>query len=203
MSSNPQNLVVSPQTPTTAKMLKPDGSLDWAWFKFFQDLAQAVNNALTILGQFNGIIGTDATVEGQTGTLANRVQHLGATGDLNATHLTGVVQPAQLPAALPLAQGAVQLPAGAPSNVLGSAALQPSTAFDAAGSAAAAQAAAEAASDPVGSAATAQANAETYTDSKFAGAVSGTINLAKLTTGGANGSITVTNGLITGFVNPT
>lgn len=33
--------------------------------------------------------------------------------------------------------------------------------------------------------------------------VSGTISLASLTSGGAQGSITVTDGLITGFVNPT
>lgn len=33
--------------------------------------------------------------------------------------------------------------------------------------------------------------------------VSGTIAMAKLTTGGANGSITVVGGIITGFVNPT
>ncbi len=35
------------------------------------------------------------------------------------------------------------------------------------------------------------------------GGVSGTISLAKLTTGGSNGSITVTNGIITSFTNPT
>lgn len=38
---------------------------------------------------------------------------------------------------------------------------------------------------------------------KLAAGVTGTISLAKLTTGGTNGSITVSGGLITGFVNPT
>lgn len=37
----------------------------------------------------------------------------------------------------------------------------------------------------------------------IAAGVSGTITLAKLTGLGANGSITVQNGIITGFVNPT
>lgn len=46
-----------------------------------------------------------------------------------------------LPAATSSAQGAVILPSGASSNQLGSAAMQPTTAFDAAGAAAAAQAA--------------------------------------------------------------
>jgi hypothetical protein len=38
---------------------------------------------------------------------------------------------------------------------------------------------------------------------QLAGGVSGTITLAALTVGGTSGSITVTNGVITAFVNPT
>jgi hypothetical protein len=49
--------------------------------------------------------------------------------------LSGVATAAQLPAATTSAQGAVQLPTGAGSNVLGTAALQAVSAFDAAGAA--------------------------------------------------------------------
>jgi lysophospholipase L1-like esterase len=49
--------------------------------------------------------------------------------------LSGVATAAQLPAATTSAQGAVVLPAGAGSNTLGTAAAQPTTAFDAAGAA--------------------------------------------------------------------
>lgn len=50
-----------------------------------------------------------------------------------------------------------------------------------------------------------QANgpAITQIQNALAAGVSGTITLAKLTTGGTNGSITVKGGLIVGFVNPT
>jgi hypothetical protein len=105
---------------------------------------------------------------------------------------------------------------------LGTAATQASSAFDSAGSAstaaAAAQAAAIAASDPAGSAAAAVAAipsasavatglltaADWATFNAKQAAItgaSGTIVIPKLTT--ANGSITVVNGIITAFVNPT
>jgi len=162
-------------------------------------ITQAVNAALNALGFFNGTIGVNAIVEGHPGTLATVIQHLTPTGTLAATALTGVVQPAQLPAADPITQGAVVLPAGAPSNTLDTAAFQPVSAFDPAGAAAAAQAA----SDPLGSASTAETNAKAYTDSKFAFGISGTVALAKITGLGTDGSLTFTNGLITGKVDPT
>jgi hypothetical protein len=56
MSSNPKNLVVSPFTPRT-KFVDENGYATWEGLKFLQGLAQAVNGALDILGQFNGIIG--------------------------------------------------------------------------------------------------------------------------------------------------
>lgn len=181
----------------------PKGNITPIWQQCFSDMLQRIQKGLNIIGQFTGEIANTATVQGKAGTLSGAIANLTPTGQLNAVHLTGIVPAAQLPAAIPAAQGAVQLPAGAPSNVLGSAALQNSTAFDPAGAAATAQAAAEAASDPLGSAAAAKSAAEAYALALFAAGVNGTINLAKLTGGGTNGSITVTNGLITGFVNPT
>lgn len=205
MSGNPNNLVVSPQTPTNAPMLDSQGNLNWAWLKFFIDLAQAVNNALDILGQFNGVIGAQATVAAHAGTLQATIQNLTATGQLAAAHLTGVVNAAQLPAALPAAQGAVQLPAGAPSNVLGSASLQPASAFDPAGAAATAQSNAETFASA--QAAAAQNNAENFArnasnmvtgtvDTALLAGLSVTITTAKLTTLGANGSMQFQNGLL-------
>jgi len=202
MSGNPQNLVVSPQTPTNGNMLDPKtGQLTWAWLKFFQDLAQAVNNALTILGQFNGIIGPNATIAGRIGTLKNFVQNLTSSGQLAADHLTGIVQPAQLPAADPTTQGAVLLPTGAPSNNLGSASLASTGDFDPAGAAATAQTSAFAHSDAGD--VTTLAAAKSYTDGKFAPGISGTVALAKITTLGTDGSLTFANGLITAKVDPT
>jgi len=176
-----------------------NGYATWEFLKFAQGLAQAVNNALNILGQFDGVIGPDATVAGHVGTLKDNIQNLSASGLLAATALTGIVQPAQLPAADPITQGAVVLPAGAPSNVLDSAAFQPASAFDPAGAAAAAQAA----SDPAGSAGAAETASKAYTDSKFAPGISGTVPLAKITGLGADGSLTFANGLITAKVDPT
>lgn len=198
MSSNPTNLVASPQTPTEAIIDTNTGRFNWAGIKWAQGITQAVNNALTLLGVFNGIIGNKAQIQGRVGTLANITQNLTATGQLQATHLTGVVQPAQLPAADPLTQGAVI----APGNVLGTAALQPDTAFDPAGAANTAQTASFAHADAGD--VTTLAAAKTYTDGKFPGVAAHTITLVKLTTGGTDGSITWdANGVVIGFVDPT
>lgn len=197
-------LVVSPQTPTTP--LVPGQPLPYEWLKWFQNTAQAINAALTILGQFNGVLGTDATVEGHPGTLASVVQNLTASGQLAAAHLTGVVNAAQLPAALPATQGAVQLPPGAPSNTLGTAALSNATAFDPAGAAATAQTNAEAFATTAANAA--QVNAQNFArnasnlsggtvDTALLAGLSVIITTAQLTPTGAQGSMTLTNGLLT------
>jgi hypothetical protein len=70
MSSNPTNIVSSPQTPTEAVIDLKTGKFVWGGLKWAQGITQAVNNALTILGKFSGIIGSGATVEGHAGTLA-------------------------------------------------------------------------------------------------------------------------------------
>jgi hypothetical protein len=198
--SNGTPVVVSPQTPTTP--IVQGQSLPYEWLKFFQNTAQAINNALTLLGEFNGTIGPKAHVVGHVGTLQDNIQNLTATGQLAATALTGIVASAQLPAADPITQGAVVLPAGAPSNVLDSAAFQPSSAFDPSGASAAALASAEtfATSGDV----TTLASAKSYTDGKFPGVAAHTITLLKLTGGGSDGSITWNaDGVVTGFVDPT
>lgn len=180
----------------------PDGQMSSIWQRFFSDVIQRLQNGLDIIGRFTGQIGAAATVEGHAGTLATTIQHLTPSGQLIASQLTGVIASAQLPPADPAAQGAVQLPTGAPTNILGSASLQAATDFDPAGAAATAQANAEAFSG-AGDVTTLTA-AKSYTDSKFPGVAAHTIVLLKLTGGGANGSITWNaNGVITGFVDPT
>lgn len=118
---------------------------------------------------------------------------------------TGVVDSAGLVSATDIAQGAVKLPAGATTNVLGSAAMQPSTAFDPAGSAATAQTNAESHADSVAS--TAQANAQAYSNAQltaaFALGISVTITTAALTSTGTQGSMTFVNGLLTHQVQAT
>ena len=196
MSSLPTNLVASPQTPVSAPLIEGKADrISWAWLKWAQGITQAVNQALNILGIFNGILGLNATVEGHPGTLADTVQHLTATGTLDAAHLTGVVPSAQLPPALPSVQGAVVLPSGAPSNTLGSAAFADTSAFDPAGAAATAQTNAESFAT-AGDVAT-LAGAQAYTNGKFAGAITVTITTAALTGTGTQGSMTFTNGLLT------
>jgi len=211
MSGNPINLVVSPFTPRT-KLVDERGYATWDGLKFLQGLAQAVNNALNILGQFNGVIGPDATVAGHVGTLQGNIQNLTSSGLLAATALTGIVAPTQLPAALDTTQGAVVLPTGAPSNVLGSAAFTDSTDYDVSGAAATAQSNAETfatAGDTatLGAAEAFAANASnlssgTVPNARLSG-ISGTVHLGPYTVGGTQGSLTLTNGLITAFVDPT
>jgi len=210
-SGNPINLVVSPFTPRT-RLVDEQGYATWEMLKFAQGLAQAVNNALSILGQFNGVIGPGATVAGHVGTLAANIQNLNSSGLLAATALTGVVAPTQLPAALDTTQGAVVLPLGAPSNVLDTAAFYPATAFDAAGSAAAAQSNAETFATTSDTAVLTAAEAFSSNASNLSSGVvpnarlsgiSGTVHLGPYTVGGTQGSLTLTNGLITAFVDPT
>jgi hypothetical protein len=92
-------LVVSPRTPNTPIVDRQTGQTSYDWIKFFQNLAQAVNNALSILGEFNGVLGPSASLSGRSGTVVNILQHLDSGG---------VVQPAGLPAPTVGALGGVQ-----------------------------------------------------------------------------------------------
>src|SRR3569833_2968005 len=111
------------------------GQMPGIWQKWFGNVIQRIQNGLDIIGRFTGQISADATVEGHGGTLLTTIQHLTPSGQLIASQLTGLIASAQLPAADPITQGAVI----SPGNVLGTAALQPATAFDASGAAATAQ----------------------------------------------------------------
>ena len=157
-TSNPlpggPNIIATPIVDAKTGMMNP------VWLRWFSVAIPLIEKALQVFGVFEGTIGTAAIVEGRPGTLADAVQHLGTAGTFPADQLTGVVAATQLPSALPAVQGAVVLPAGAPSNTLGSAAFKNTTDFDPAGAAASAQAAAESHADAVAN--TAQTNAENF-----------------------------------------
>jgi hypothetical protein len=123
---------------------------------FWQAMSGAVSSggSVTINGT-TCTIGSTCTITGTAGATgatgpagaAGSTGSTGATGPAGATGsagsttfggLTGIAAPAQLPAATTAAQGVVVLPSGAVSNALGTAAMQPATAFDLAGAAAAA-----------------------------------------------------------------
>lgn len=205
MADNP--LPGGPNIVRTPLMDK-NGNMDPVWQRWFINVIQRIQAGLDIIGRFTGEIGSTATVEGRAGTLVEAVQHLSTTGQLAATALTGTIAAGQLPAALTTSQGAVVLPLGAPSNVLDTAAFQPSTAFDAAGSAATAQANAEAfaangsniSSGTVAAAripALSLLSGQITTSQLPSSGISATITTAKLTAGGTNGSMTFVNGILT------
>jgi len=170
------------------------GNMAPIWQKWFAEAIRRIQDSLNKFEAFDGVIGLDATVEGRPGTVADALAHVDPVGV--------VLSPGLVPAT-DVAAGAVQLPTGAVSNTLGSAALQDATDFDPAGAAATAQANAIAASDPAGSAGAAETASKAYTDSKFVPGISGTVPLAKITGLGADGSLTFANGLITAKVDPT
>jgi len=186
--------VVSNNTPNVP-LVDSDGKATYALIRWMQAVGSTVNGAFDPAGNYQGPIGALATIVGRK-TLATIVQHL--------TDL-GVMKPAGLPAATTSEQGAVILPAGASSNTLGTAAIQPSSAFDPSGSAATAQAAA--AVDATTKANAAQANAQAFATSAIATAFSPgitvTITTAALTGLGSQGSMTFQNGLLIGQVQAT
>jgi hypothetical protein len=193
--------------PSRSPIADSNGMATWSFLKILQVWDTKLTNGLNSIGQLIGNIDSATRVLPRVEGLGTTLQHINASG---------VMLPAGLFPATTLVQGAVVLPAGATSNTLGTAAIQPATAFDSAGSAAtaagAAQTNAEAHADTV--AATAQSNAEafagnasnitsgTLNTSRLAG-LSATIVTAKLTVGGTHGSMTFTNGLLTAQVQAT
>lgn len=191
-----------------APLVDKDGNITLIWKQWWAAAIPRIQQALDKFDTFEGIIGLAAVVEGRPGTVADALTHVDPVGV--------VLSPGLVPAT-DVAAGAVQLPTGALSNTLGSAALQNATDFDPSGAAATAQSNAEAfatASDgavltsanahsDAGDAATLTAS-KAYTDGKFPGVTAHTIPLAKITLAGADGSITVdANGVVTGYVDPT
>ena len=181
----PASTFAASRTPIVDK----DGTANRFFVKVLQDWDTKLSNGLNQIGQITQSIPQATAIVGRV-AIGLILQFIGDDG---------VVLPAGLPAATPANQGAVILPAGALNNTLGSASVQPSTAFDPAGSATAAQTAAQ--TFATGAANTAQANAQAFATAAvtaaFAPGMNVTITTAKLTVGGANGSMTFSSGLLT------
>lgn len=188
------NAVVSNTTPNSV-IVTSEGKATFQFLKWMQNVGSTVNGAFDSDGNYQGPIGSRATIVGRQflATIVSRLTD------------AGIITPAGLPAATTTEQGAVILPAGAGSNTLGTAAIQPSTAFDANGAAAEAQANAQAFATAAAN--TAQSNAESFA-SNASNLSSGTVDptrlsgittvivTAALTLAGTQGSMTFQNGLL-------
>lgn len=194
---------VGSSTALQTPFLDANNRVSWTWLKLLQQWQEQLAAGFDSSGNLKSNIEPTVSIVGRSGTIGSILQNINASG---------VVQSVGMVSATDSSQGAVILPAGATSNVLGSASTEPSTAFDPAGAAAAAQSAAE--SFATGAANTAQSNAEAFA-SNASNLISGTVALprlpgisatittAALTPTGMQGSMTFTNGVLTAQVQST
>lgn len=173
------------------------GEVSYTWLKQFQLWQNLLAGGFDPSGNLISNINPTVRIVGRGGTIGSIVSHISDVG---------VVDSIGLPAATSTDQGAVFLPAGAPDNHLGSAAIESSAAFDPAGAAAAAGNTAQ--TFATAAANTAQSNAEA-TASNASNLTSGTVALsllpginatittAALTLAGTQGSMTFVNGILT------
>lgn len=213
---------------TQSKIANPDGTASWEFIKILQTWANQINTSLNQIGQFIGTLSQSTQVAGRT-TLGNLFQNVDNSGVVTANgvdfarpylnkdtdHINdGSGSPLAggksafnaLVASGPVANralifnGTAWVPSQVQYNQVSGTPVIPNNTpaagnrwlnsyNGATGNFTQTQ---PAFTDISGTVATAQLPG-----------VSGTISLAKLTTGGANGSIIVVNGLITSFVNPT
>lgn len=181
--------------------------------KWFNDVSQRVANALDLLGQFTGYIAPTAHVAGRVEPIGTTLQNINASGEVAAGAITGVLPAAQIPPASLVAIGGIKAINTVPDQWIDaiSAAGVPHTSQPGFGNLLGAatpgqlpnlnliNGAVTAAQVPNLSA----LNGQITGAQMPAGGATGTIHLAKLTGGGANGSITVVDGQITAFVDPT
>lgn len=99
-----------------APIVNPDGTARWEFLKILQGWATQIANSLNSLGQFVGIIGSQAKVQGRVETIGLTLQNIGTDGVISTDNLTDGV-------GSPLAGGAVAFAslvdsAPVPGNVL-------------------------------------------------------------------------------------
>lgn len=231
MSTSTPNLVVAPTIPQTPLFDSNTGQLSWAWVKWFQNITQAVNSGLTLLGQFIGELSQSTQITGRAGTVGSITQNIDAAGvvegpgiDFIRPYLNKNTDNIADGTGSPLTGGKTAYtalvasgPISGRSLIFNGAQWQP----------------AQVQYGNVNGTPVIPANEPTVTNqwidsydastglftrsqpafSSISGQISiaqlpaagfsGTVPLAKITVGGADGSLTVTNGLITAVVNPT
>lgn len=172
------------------------GMVTWTWIQIIRIWEQQLSQGFDPSGNLKSNLLPSIGIVGRGGNIGSILQHIADNG---------VVLSSGLPAATDVEQGAVFLWAGAVSNHLGSAAGQPATAFDPAGSGSSAETNAKTYADAAAHAA--QSNAEAFAsnaanitsgllDPNRLGGFTGTIVTAALTSLGSQGSMTFQNGLL-------
>lgn len=196
--------------------------------KWMQDIQQRLSAGLTELGQLIGEINAGTEISGRGGTIGTALQNLDPGGVLDAVALSGTIQPPRLPAPSIGALGGVQAidplanswvhaidTSGTPqlsqpnfANLAGAAtAAQIPGLGDLTGAVTAAQVPALSALN--GSVTAAQVPALSALEGQIttaqlpASGITATVALAALTGTGAQGSLTITNGIVTAYTPPT
>lgn len=196
-------MAVASATTLNTPLFDKDGRLNRAWQQLFLQWRQQLSVGFDSSGTLISNISPTVRITDRGGTIGSILRFIGDNG---------VVTPDGLPPATDNAQGAVKLAPGIVSNILGTAAAQDSSAFDPAGSAATAQANAEAFATSEANAALAAAetfasNASNLTSGTVPNARLGgmtvTVTTAALTVGGTQGSMDFVNGLLVSQVQAT
>lgn len=227
MANNPVPLACGNTLPQS-QIVDGRGTPTRPMAKWMQDIQQRLSAGLTELGQLIGEINAGTEISGRGGTIGTALQNLDPGGVLDAVALSGTIQPPRLPAAAVGALGGVQAvnpmanswihaidTSGAPqlsqpnfANLAGAAtAAQIPSLGELSGSVTAAQVPALSALN--GSVTAAQVPALSALEGQIttaqlpASGITATVALAALTSGGAQGSLTVTNGIITAYTPPT
>lgn len=212
------NLKVPALIVTRAPIANKDGTATWAFLKILQDWSTRITNGLSQTGQFIGVIRNDTTISDRDGTIGTALQRLDADGSFASTNYIGDG------AGSPLAGGKIAyaaLVSSAPvagrsliyngtnwkpdsvaySEISGTPELPQTTTpaesmwFDGYD----APSGAFHASQPAFS----NVSGRLETDQLPLAGFTGTVPLASLTTGGTQGALTITNGIITSVTEPT
>lgn len=211
MANEPSPFLGAVRAPLVSK---EDGTPTYIALKLFQDWDTRLTNGLNKIGQLTGDITPSVKIAGRAGSVSAALQHIDSGGVLAASAISGVVSPGSLPVAALGTIGGVQANNPVPHQWVNS--------IDTAGMPVTSQPGyGDIAGTPI-LPADAPATAHNWLNSYSAASgvftearpdysdltgtptgASGSITLAALTGLGTQGSITVVNGIITAFVNPT
>lgn len=198
------------------------GLMDWAWIKWFQDAEQKLQNGLNQLGQLIGQINASTIIQGRTEGIGTTVGHIDNTGaalapmvDFSRPYLNKTTDHINDGAGSPLAGGAVahqalvaSTPVAGQALVFNGATWNPN-APGFSGLAGQINPATQMPPSGVTPGTYPAANVTVNAEGLVTAAAAGTVGIsvaivtAALTTGGTQGSMTFTNGLLTAQVQAT